>query len=121
MSLTVFLFFRHFPVLLGHPRPGVYTAENQADDQERECPGMPPGMVTVQPDTECGAGERRNHHRPADEPHHPQAKPDALRGVAPGTELEGSPGADLPAERRPVFRGREVRRVTHARTRPDDG
>src|SRR5664279_4757773 len=48
------------------------------------------GMVTVQPDTECGAGERRDHHRPADEAHHPQAKPDAMRGVPPGTGLRAA-------------------------------
>ena len=57
-------------------------------------------IVLVQPDTERRAEQRRNHHRPADQPHHAQAEPDALRGVTPRLELARRLRADLPTERR---------------------
>ena len=37
---SILLFLSHRPVLLGHPVPGVQTADDQPDDQQRQCPGM---------------------------------------------------------------------------------
>ena len=79
--------------------PGIQTADRQPGNQQRQRPGMTSRMVFVQPDTERRAEQRRNDHRPADKPHHAQAKPDALRGVAPRLELARRLRADLPAER----------------------
>jgi hypothetical protein len=55
-------------------------------------------MAFVQPETKRRAEQRRNHHRPADQPHHAQAKPDPRRGVFPRLELARRLRADLPAK-----------------------
>src|ERR1700690_3791831 len=57
-------------------------------------------MMLIQPDAERCPEQRGNHHRPADQPHHPQTEPHALRGVTPCLELAGRLCADLLAERR---------------------
>ena len=44
-------------------------------------------IMLVQPDAERRAEQRRNGHRPADQAHHAEAEPDALRAVAPRLEL----------------------------------
>src|ERR1039458_1253475 len=79
--VTILIYLSHLLVFLVYPVPGIQTADCQADNQQHQRPGMFPWMTIVQPDTERRAGERRNHHRPANKPHHAQAKPDALRGV----------------------------------------
>src|ERR1035437_2411503 len=61
-------------------------------------------MVFVQPDTKRCAEQRRHRHRPADQPHHAQPEPDALRGFT-RLELAGRLRADLASEGRLVFWG----------------
>ena len=51
------------------------------------------------------AEERRYRHRPADQSHHAQAKPDARLGVTPRLELARRLRADLPGEGRRDLRG----------------
>ncbi len=50
--------------------PSVQTANREADDQQHQRPGMASWIAVVQPDAERRAGQRRNRHRPADQPHH---------------------------------------------------
>ena len=58
-------------------------------------------MAIVYPDTQRRAEQGRNRHRPADKPHHAQAKPDGPSDFALRLEFARRLGADLPAERRP--------------------
>src|ERR1039458_4430636 len=109
------LFLAHFLILLIHPMPGIQTTDGQADNQQHQRPGMLSRMAIVQPDAQRRAEQRRNHHRPADQPHHAQAKPDALRGL-PRLEFARRLGADLPAQGALVFPALELRFFTHDET-----
>ncbi len=102
--ITILLFLSHCLVFLGHPMPGIQTAETQAHNQQHQRPGMASRMAIVQPDTKRRAEQCRNHHRPADKPHHAQAKPDTLRNVALRLELTFYLRRDFPAERCLIFR-----------------
>src|SRR5664280_640362 len=77
--IVILLSVPHGLVLLGDPIPRIQAADRQSGHQQRQCPGVLAWMVFVQPDTERCAEQRRNNDRPADEPHHAQAEPDALR------------------------------------------
>src|SRR5580658_5853714 len=110
----------HFRVFLRYPMPGIQTADEQADDKQHQRPGMASWMAIVQPDTKPRAEKSGNHHRPADKPHHAQAKPDALRGVT-RPEFALRLGANLPAERSSVFRVLDFRIFTHGETLPSGG
>src|SRR5271157_2651443 len=61
-------------------------------------------MVFVQPDAKRCAEQRRHRHRPADQPHHAQPEPHALRGFA-RPELPGRLRTDLASERWLALRG----------------
>jgi hypothetical protein len=80
--------------------PGIQTADRKAGHQQRQRPGMASRMALSSQMTQRRAEQRRNRHRPADQPHHAQAKPDAGRGVAPRLELARRLRADLPTEGR---------------------
>src|ERR1022692_3546612 len=96
--IVIFLLLSHLLVFLVHPVPGIEAADCQAGDQQHQRPGMSSRMAIVQPDTERRAEQRRNHHRPADKPHHPQAKPDALvRLTRPELTSNQTPWFDLRA------------------------
>src|ERR1035438_673162 len=101
--IVILLLLAHLLVFFVHPVPGIQTADYQAGDQQRQRPGMPSWMVMVQPDAKRRAEQRRNHHGPADQPHHPQAKPDALVRL-PRPELACRLRAHLPAKRSSGFR-----------------
>ena len=73
-------------------QPSTSPATSSASVQE--CVSR---MPLVQPETQRRAEQRRNRHRPADEPHHAQAEPD-LRRVAPRLELARRLRADLLGE-----------------------
>src|SRR5664280_62272 len=113
--IILLLIRAHFLVFLIHPMPCIQTSNGQADDQQHQRPGMVSRMAIVQPDTKRRAEQRRNHHRPADQPHHAQTKPDALVGLA-CPELACRLRADLPAKRSPIFGALGFRLFTHGET-----
>src|ERR1035441_8983079 len=82
LVMAILLFLQHLFVFLVHPMPGIEAADCEADNQQRQRPGMTAGMMAVQPDTQTCARKGRDRHRPADETHHPQAEPNALGGIA---------------------------------------
>src|ERR1700733_5967041 len=116
--IVVLLFVSHLLVFLAHPMPGIQTADDQTDYQQRQRPGNLSRMTIVQPDTERGSEQRRDHHRPADQTHHAQAEPDPLRGVAPRLQLTRCLRGDLPAERIAIIRALDFRFFTHGETPP---
>jgi hypothetical protein len=103
--IVILLFLPHRLVFLGDPVPRVQTADRESGHQQRQRPGMLARMVFVQPDAERRTEQRRNDHRPADQPHHAQPEPDALTRIAPCLELARRLRADLPGEGRFAFRG----------------
>src|SRR5664280_1461510 len=74
--IVILLFVPHRFVFLDDPMPRIQTTNRQPGHQQRQRPGMPARVVSVQPNPECRAKQRRNCHRPADQPHHAEAKPD---------------------------------------------
>src|ERR1035438_9535329 len=72
--MILLLIRAHFLVFLIHPMPCIQTPNGLADDQQHQRPGMVSRMAIVQPDTKRRAEQRRNHHRPADQPHHADRK-----------------------------------------------
>ena len=77
--------------------------DDQADDQQGQRPGMTSRIAMVQPDTERRAEQRWNRHRPADQSHHAQAKPDGSCDMALRAEFARRLCTDLLAERRLRF------------------
>src|ERR1035441_3367211 len=98
--IVILLFVPYLLVFFGHPMPRIQTADREPGHQQRQRPGMLARITLVQPDTERRAEQRWNHHRPADQPHHAQAEPDARRGVTPRLEFARRLRADLLTERR---------------------
>src|SRR5271156_6596704 len=96
--IVILLFVPNLLVFLGHPMPRIQTADDQADNQQHQSPGLGSGIALVQPETERRAEQRGNHYRPADQAHHAQTEPDARRGVTPGFELARRLRADLLTE-----------------------
>src|SRR5271166_5127175 len=96
--IAFLLFVPNLLALLGHPMPRIQTPDGEPSHQQRQRPGMLAWIMLIQPDTERRPQQRRNHHRPADQPHHPQAEPDALRGVTPRLEFARRLRADLLTE-----------------------
>src|SRR5664280_3544144 len=101
--IVILLILPHRLLLLGDPMPGIQTADHEAGHQQRQRPRMGSRMASVQPDAEHCAEQRWHDHRPADQPHHAQAEPDALRGFT-RPELAVRLRADLPGEGRFVLR-----------------
>src|ERR1035437_5820200 len=59
-------------VFLVHPMPGVKATNYESGNQQGQGPGSTSGIVSIQPETECGTEECRNDHRPANQAHHSQ-------------------------------------------------
>ena len=83
------------------PMPRIQTPDREAHNQQSQRPGVTSRIALVQPDTQRRAEQRRNRHRPADQSHHAQTKPDGSGDVTLRTEFARRLGADLPIERRP--------------------
>src|ERR1700677_1062873 len=60
--IGILLSFLHLLVFFIHPMPGIQAPDGQADDQQRERPGMDSGMAIVQPDTQRRTQQGRAHH-----------------------------------------------------------
>src|ERR1019366_5449194 len=116
--IVILLFVPNLLVLLGHPMPRIKTSDGEPGHHQRQCPGMLARIILVQPDTERRPEQRWNHHRPADQPHHPQAEPDALRGVTPCLELARRFRAVLLTERGIWFRDLVLGLISHGEGSP---
>src|SRR5579864_3869455 len=97
--IVILLFVPNLLVFLGHPVPRIQTADREPGHQQRQCPGVRARIMLVEPDAERRAEQRRNHHRPADQPHHPQTEPDTLFAVTTRLKLARRLSADFLTER----------------------
>src|SRR5579872_7044622 len=58
--IRMLLFVPHLLVFLRDPMPCIQTADGEPGHQQRQCPGMLARIMSIQPDTERRAEERRN-------------------------------------------------------------
>src|SRR5271169_4330210 len=63
----------YLPVFFGDPMPRIQAADDQADYQQRECPGMDTRVTLIQPNTQRRTEQGWHRYRPADQAHHAQA------------------------------------------------